>query len=201
MGNTSIPICTSSGNETGSLEVFERHMHDFPLKGCNCLQNCEEVVYHTQVSYVNFDLDELCSKANPSGIHFVMREWAQTESPSVYWYKKFRRRKSENDKSGKLPKITTEDQMSYDLIVPFVHGLPVEEALTKCRELYKNNIARVTIQISEDSVLMTRRDFSVTYAEQLSIISGTIGLFTGLSLMSIAEALYWIYKLILKIWK
>ena len=67
----------------------------------------------------------------------------------------------------------TIDNMAVEpwLMVPLVHGLPVPEALMKCRELYKNNIAKVTIQISEDSVLMTRRDFSVTYAEQLSIIS------------------------------
>ena len=118
------------------------------------------------MSYVNFDLDELCSKANPSAVHFVMREWEQTESPSTYWYKKF----EAHDQNGKLHKITLEDH-SNDFNVPLAHGLPVPEALMKCRELYKNNIAKVTIQISEDSVLMTRRDYSITFAEQLSIIS------------------------------
>ena len=119
------------------------------------------------MSYVNFDLDELCSKANPSAVHFVMREWEKTESPSIYWYKKFRA----HDQNGKLHKITMEDHSSYGYNVPLVHGLPVAEALMKCRELYKNNFAKVTVQISEESVLMTTRDFSVTFAEQLSIIS------------------------------
>ena len=119
------------------------------------------------MSYVNFDLDALCSKANPAAVHFVMREWEQTESPSIYWYKKFRA----HAQNGKLHKISIEDHSTYEHVVPLVHGLPVPEALTKCKELYKNNIARVTIQISDDTVLKTRRDFSVTYAEQLSIIS------------------------------
>ena len=117
------------------------------------------------MSYVNFDLDALCSKANPAAVHFVMSEWEQTESPSIYWYRTFAAHHL------KLDKISIEDHTTYEHIVPLVHGLPVPEALTKCKELYKNNIARVTIQISEDTVLQTRRDFSVTYAEQLSIIS------------------------------
>ena len=119
------------------------------------------------MSYVNFDLDDLCSIANPEAVHFVMKEWEQTESPSIYWYKKFRA----HEENVKLHKISIEDHITYDHTVPLVHGLPVAEALTKCKELYKNNIAKVTIQISEDSVLMTTRDFSITFAEQLSIIS------------------------------
>ena len=118
----------------------------------------------------------LCSEINPSDLRFVMREWEKAESPIVYWYKKLR----DHDQKGKLHKISMEDHITYDNhesdfslynYVPLVHGLPVPEALMKCRELYKNNIAQVTIQISEDSVLMTRRDYSITFAEQLSIIS------------------------------
>ena len=121
------------------------------------------------MSYVNFDLDALCSKANPSAVHFVMREWEKTESPSNYWYKKFRA----NDQNGELHEISIDDHIdkTYDQIVSLSHGLPTSEALTKCKDLYRNNIAKVTVQISEDSVLMTTRDFSVTFAEQLSIIS------------------------------
>ena len=125
------------------------------------------------MSYVNFNLDELCSKANPSAVHFVMAEWEETESPSTYWYKKFKA----HGQNKILHEINMRDHTAYDHpstwdhIVPLVHGLPMAEALTKCKELYENNIAKVTVQISEDSVLMTTRDISVTYAEQLSIIS------------------------------
>ena len=71
---------------------------------------------------------------------------------------------------GSIQEISLDHYISKESYVPLVHGLPVREALTLCKKLYKNSIAKVTIQISKE-VLMTRRDFSVTFAEQLSIIS------------------------------
>ena len=110
----------------------------------------------------------LCSEAYPSTVHLAMREWEKAESPSIYWFRKFK----EYERRSSLDRISL-DHFFYDRtdVVPLVHGLPVTEALTVCKELYKKNIAKVTIEISEESVLMTRRDFSVTFAEQLSIIS------------------------------
>ena len=62
------------------------------------------------------------------------------------------------------------DHISNVNVVPLVHGLPVKEALNLCKKLYRNSIAKVTIQVSKE-IMMTRRDFTVTFAEQLSIIS------------------------------
>ena len=118
------------------------------------------------MSYVNLDLDALCSEANPSSVHFAMREWEKAESPSVYWYRKFRK----HYLMRSMQEIRLDHYISKDNMVSLVHGLPVKEALTMCKKLYKNSIAKVTIQISKE-VLMTSRDFSVTFAEQLSIIS------------------------------
>ena len=122
-----------------------------------------------QVSYVNLDLDVLCSEADPSAVHFAMREWEKAESPSIYWYRKFKA----HEQRQSLNKIGLDHTLETlgPGLVRLVHGLPEKEALTMCRELYKNNIAKVTIQISEASVLMTMRDFSVTFTEQLSVIS------------------------------
>ena len=120
------------------------------------------------MSYVNLDLDVLCSEANPSSVHFVTREWEKAESPSIYWYRKFK----EYNLKGNLQKISLDHHFHFhDDMVALIHGLPMTDALTMCKEFYKNNIAKVTIQISENSVLMTTHDFSVTFTEQLSIIS------------------------------
>ena len=58
--------------------------------------------FFLEMSYVNLDLDVLCSRANPSSVHFVTREWEKAESPSIYWYRKFK----EYDLSGNLNKIS-----------------------------------------------------------------------------------------------
>ena len=103
---------------------------------------------------------------NPSDLRFVMREWEKAESPMVYWYKKLK----EHDRKGSLDQIDL-DNFVLSNFIPLVRGLPQKEALAMCKNIYTNSIAKVTIQIAEDSVLMTKRDFTVTFAEQLSIIS------------------------------
>ena len=120
-----------------------------------------------QISYVSLDVDVLCSVDNPS-LQLVMREWGESESPPVYWYKKFKDHFVQNS----LEDISL-DYFFFGnpKLVPLIHGLPVKEAISVCKEFYNNNIAKVTIEISQETVLMTRRDFSVTFAEQLSIIS------------------------------
>ena len=96
-----------------------------------------------------------------------MREWEKAESPSTYWYKKF----LELERKEELQKIMWNVDLTNEQRASLVHGLPMKEALLMCKEVYKNGIAKVTIQISEDTLLMTKRDFSVTFPEQLSIIS------------------------------
>ena len=126
-------------------------------------------IHFWQTSYVNLDLDELCSEDSPSTVHDVMREWGKAESPSVHWYKKFK----EHERKANLHKITL-DQFppeEHDKSVPLVYGLPKNEALDMCKKIYKNNIAKVTVQIADNTVLMTMRERSVTFPEQLSIIS------------------------------
>ena len=117
---------------------------------------------------MSLDADDLCSVDNPSSVQFVMREWWEAESPSIYWFKKFKEYSYENG----LGKINL-DHFYYEQLnlVPLINGLPITEAISVCKHLYRNNIAKVIIEISEERVMMTKRDYSVTFAEQLSIIS------------------------------
>ena len=120
-----------------------------------------------QIAYLNLDTDHLCSLNNPSSITFAMREWEKNESPSLYWFKKFRKHSIEKS----FDKITLDYYILGTRTVRLIHGLPVKEAQIVCREFYKKNVAKVKIEIADDNVVMTRRDFSVTFAEQLSVIS------------------------------
>ena len=130
---------------------------------------CLQSTHFLQTSYVNLDLDELCSEDSPSTVHDVMKEWGKAESPSVHWYKKFK----EHERKANLHKISL-DQFppeEHDKSVPLVYGLAKNEALDMCKKIYKNNIAKVTVQIADNTVLMTMRERSVTFPEQLSIMS------------------------------
>ena len=116
---------------------------------------------------MSLDVDVLCSEDNPSAVRLVMREWGEAESPSIYWLKKLK----EYDYMNGLEKMNLDFSYHKKRYIPLVYSLPLPEALSVCKDLYRNNIANVVIEISEESVMKTKRDFSITFAEQLSIIS------------------------------
>jgi hypothetical protein len=96
-------------------------------------------------------------------------------------------------------------------------GLNVGLSKSICASTFKNDIAHMTIDIVSPRVLEVQRDVKVTFPDMLGTIGkcthfdrkhivvqnltkmyvlfsgGTIGLFTGLSLISIIEFVYWVY--------
>ena len=67
--------------------------------------------------------------------------------------------------------LNLEDLVQWDGKVTMRYGLPMLEMRRVCKEVFSKNVAMVTIEISEDSVTATKRDFKATFPEKLSIIS------------------------------
>ncbi len=63
-----------------------------------------------------------------------------------------------------------------------------------CRQIYKEEVVKLTLQISEPDVLQIKKDKRVTFEDQVSSIGGTLGLFAGASIISLVEAIFWTYK-------
>ena len=55
----------------------------------------------------------------------------------------------------------------------------------------------MTIEIAEPTVTNVQRDVKVTFVDQIGTIGGTLGLFCGLSIVSMVEFAYWIYKTVI----
>jgi hypothetical protein len=95
----------------------------------------------------------------------------------------------------------------------------IELGLSKqiCASTFKHDIAHMTLYIPRPKVLEVVQDKKVTFADMLGIVGevyipenqcfggnlptclicilgGTIGLFTGLSLLSVIEIIYWVYR-------
>ena len=66
-----------------------------------------------------------------------------------------------------------------------------------CEDMVERNIAKITMEISEPMVTNVQRDIKVTFVDQLGTIGGTLGLFCGLSIVSMVEFVYWIYKAVI----
>ena len=91
-------------------------------------------------------------------------------------------------------------------------SLPLEQAIRACKDMYTYELAKITIEISDPRITTIQQRVSSTFSEQLGVVGkachyiiyslmqnllfsgGTIGLFTGMSIISMIEALYWTVK-------
>ncbi len=63
-----------------------------------------------------------------------------------------------------------------------------------CVAAFETQLSELTVEIAKPRVLEIVKDIKVTFPDMLGTIGGTIGLFTGLSLVSVIEVIYWVYR-------
>ena len=65
-----------------------------------------------------------------------------------------------------------------------------------CDVAFRNHMAEVIVEVAKPRVMEIVKDVRVTFPDMLGTVGGTISLFTGLSLISAVEIVYWMYKTI-----
>ena len=77
-------------------------------------------------------------------------------------------------------------------------GHIVSKQSVESNEDSNDNVETTTaiIDTTTDVIDTTSRDIRVTFMDQIGIIGGTLGLFTGVSMISILDFISYIYKLI-----
>ena len=73
-----------------------------------------------------------------------------------------------NKRGEDLPLL--EETLKNDGSTKFRYGLPEVEANTVCMQIYKNDMVKLTLQISESEALQMKRDIRVTFTDQLGVI-------------------------------
>ena len=68
---------------------------------------------------------------------------------------------------------------------------------TLCKEFVEKYIAMITVETPTDTILLTSRDVSATFWEQVAMIGGNLGLFTGICMLHILD----VFKLIVTFFK
>ena len=173
-----------------------------------------------QVDTLPLDIDHYCeveyTAQDPAKFKDVtvklMLNWMKTNSPLwSYWAKiineNLKKEFDNYDLSERVNHISRHNKYFY-------FGLPIAETQSVCRTMMRNDVVKLTVQITEPSVMRIEKDVISTFTDQLGVIGnqillvivippgqfkfftlgGTIGLFTGLSLISVVEALYWMIK-------
>ncbi len=112
--------------------------------------------------------DELCdSKRDWSVIHMVMSDWESTGSPLAHWH-----RKALDYRGGLgadlLPHAVLEQHLNGD--VNLTYGLPTYEALHVCRFRVRYEVAKLTVEFAEPTLVEIQKDVRVNFSDQLGVV-------------------------------
>ena len=117
--------------------------------------------------------------------------WARTNSPVTYWYNKMSPHRAAGS-SAYNPKYFDQDTEdpgelfflkrlselcqicnSYSLIIDhvnFLFGLPEADAKEVCKMFYRENVAKVIVEIVGPDVMRLEKDINTTFTQKLGII-------------------------------
>ena len=63
-----------------------------------------------------------------------------------------------------------------------------------CKRIQSKDRAKITVKLEGPTFRKYRRSMRVSFTDKLGSIGGTLGLFSGFSLMAIIELIHWICK-------
>ena len=148
---------------------------------CDCLPDCEKVTYKTEVSIVNLRADLTCNADNYARAPSMKSDYSSIHS-LVYV------------RDIALP--GTRHRQFYDRLTNDKFKLVDNEFYENiiCRKMMTEQYALVIVQIRDPNLVQVIQNVKVTFSEKLGIAGGTVGLFTGLSFISVVEIIYWLLK-------
>ena len=163
---TQTPMCDMFG-----AKCFDMVMsNDKNYKGCKmeCLEDCKGTSYVAVPSYVPLDLPETCDQPLFKDLFTNMRDLFYNTMMFEYLT------------MGKWKTSGPDGEFSGDPNIP--NGVD-----QLCQEYLKKYISIVSIETPTDTVTKSKRVRRVSFNEKLASIGGTLGLFTGMSLLSMVE--------------
>ena len=138
----------------------------YRIRNCNCLQGCSEVNYKFFIAssrkFTHSEVEELC-------YHF----FAKQHPHYVY--------------------IRAEIEANFDIMV--MKNLSATEkdlATEQCISYIKNEYAHVRVRIDGSSFLRHGAGLAYSTSDKLALIGGTVGLFSGFSVLVIFEIIHWL---------
>ena len=160
------PICDSfSAHCFDQIMSNEKYYKDCPKK---CIEDCKSTPMIVVTNYLPIDTKDKCKKGGFFYTHFIQ------SSKQHFAF--------ENYKA-----LITGDGQIPDLYTSLVNG-------SLCNYFIGNYVSMVSIESPTDSVTKSERDVRVKFIDQLGTIGGTLGLFTGMSILSIIEVAFFTFQ-------
>ena len=155
-----MPICDMFGSKCVDMVLSDETYY----KDCSdqCLEACQSVSYSAIPSYLQIKPEEICAQPHFKDIFVELYE-------------------NQNEFIG-FDIMTTGNWKNWDNWFDY-------ESNEFCKEYLKKYVAIVTIETPVDTVIKSKRIARTTFNEQLAVVGGTLGLFTGISILSVIEVL------------
>ena len=189
-----VETCTAKDDR---LKLFDEAMRDSDnLLECDCLPDCEEIVFETEVSAVPLKTKKICSNTGSPERRMAMEVWSRHHDTLQWRYFQL-----------------------YDPNKVFIrnflfNGLSQSELDEACVYTLETYLAKLSIEIPAPRATRIKKVKRVNFGDQLGTLGnnalqtcmdstestflfsgGTLGLFTGLSLISVVEIFYWMYRI------
>ena len=163
-------LCDSGGNAC-FWENMENIMESGVLeRDCFCLGDCESVKYSQSATLKPSKLND-CTTLNLSPISLEHQR-------ALILSKNLSPMKNITD-WYETEKVVMEDYRKQ-----------------MCEKIISNDKAILMVRLEGPTFMTVKRSLRVTFADKLGSIGGTLGLFSGFSLLAIMELIHWIFKII-----
>ena len=123
---------------------------------------------HLKVNSFDLDVEALCDFDNEGdSVALALDEWQLTNSPIVYWYNMVGKNMNFMKRTFNPDFFNTKPSSD---IPHFAYGLPLDDAKNMCKIVYKENIAKVTLEILDPKVLQIKKDITATFTDRLGVV-------------------------------
>ena len=178
---TTLPICEMFGgycfDKVMSTRKFYKQCPDY-----HCFEDCNEMQLSWEKSFQPINIEKICKGGS------VLQEYLMKSAKQHFPHDRYKRLTT-----GDKEKIA--QQFIY-LDNTMKNGNESDHYVTLCKDFVKKYVAIVTVETPTDEITKTLRDLKVTWMDKIGIIGGTLGLFTGVSMISIITIITKIYKMI-----
>ena len=165
---TGTPMCDSFGGHC--FEEILTKESNYKQCSSKCMEDCSGMPMTMVTSYIPINTDEACKTDSYLEKHFI-------HSSRQHFTFEIYRSLIEGD--GQIP----------DLETNMANG-------SLCRNFISKFVGIVIIESPTDSITKSARDVRITLIDQIGTIGGTLGLFTGMSILSLVEIVFFLVKFV-----
>ena len=187
-----VPVCTEKG-----YSCFYSNMKN-PLqmsKGCYCAPSCESIQYNFFHDQIPLSTTEICD-------NMLLGDSYATDTSGTYG----------SDLSTNINSRLYYTRVSFDHLKEYLKYYdpidPKEASYYRssyklarsinlnhemCRKWLVNDLAIIEFSMSNKPYLKIHQSARISFSDQLGTIGGTLGLFCGLSVLTLVEIIYWIF--------